>query len=61
VRLALSRGPSRVGVSVPSPEDGSRPSFRNVVLDSQLEFSEMEKVHEISDSECHEHRLVGRM
>jgi hypothetical protein len=31
LRLALSKGPNRVGVS-PSPEDGNRSSFRNVVF-----------------------------
>jgi hypothetical protein len=29
--LALSKGPNRVGVFPPSPENGSRSSFRNVV------------------------------
>jgi hypothetical protein len=32
VRLALFEGPNRVGVSLLSPEDGSRSSFRNVVF-----------------------------
>jgi hypothetical protein len=36
--LALSKGPNRVDVSVPSPEDGNRPSY------SYLEFWMMEKV-----------------
>jgi hypothetical protein len=31
LRLALSKGPNRIGVS-PSPEDGNRSSFRNVVF-----------------------------
>jgi hypothetical protein len=31
-RLALSKGQDRVGVSLPSPEDGIRSSFRNVVF-----------------------------
>jgi hypothetical protein len=30
--LALSKGPNRVGVFLPSPEDGNRSSFRNVVF-----------------------------
>jgi hypothetical protein len=34
LRLALSKGPNRVGVSFPSPEDGNRSSFRNVVFSS---------------------------
>jgi hypothetical protein len=32
--VALSKGPNRVGVSVPSPEEGKRSSFRNVVIPS---------------------------
>jgi hypothetical protein len=32
LRLALSKRPNRVGVVVPSPEDGNRSSFRNVVF-----------------------------
>jgi hypothetical protein len=34
LRLALSKGPNRVGVSPPLPslENGSRSSFRNVVF-----------------------------
>jgi hypothetical protein len=30
--LALSKRPNRVGFSLPSFEEGNRPSFRNVVL-----------------------------
>jgi hypothetical protein len=30
--LALAKGPNRVGVSLPSPEDGNRYSFRNAVF-----------------------------
>jgi hypothetical protein len=33
-RLALYKGPNRVGVSPPSPEDGNRSSFLNVVFSS---------------------------
>jgi hypothetical protein len=32
-----------VGVSLPSPEDGNRSSFRNVVFNSYLEFRTMYK------------------
>jgi hypothetical protein len=32
LRIALSNGLGRVGVSQPSPEDGKRSSFRNVVF-----------------------------
>jgi hypothetical protein len=31
-RLAVSKGLERVHVSLPSPEDGNRSSFRNVVF-----------------------------
>jgi hypothetical protein len=34
LRLALSKGPNRVGVSLSSPKDGNRPSFRNAVFSS---------------------------
>jgi hypothetical protein len=34
LRLALSQGPKWVGVFSPSPEDGNRSSFRNVVFSS---------------------------
>jgi hypothetical protein len=33
-RLALSKGPNRVGLLLPSPEDGNRSSFRIVVISS---------------------------
>jgi hypothetical protein len=32
VRIALSNGPNRASVSHPSPEEGNRSSFRNVVF-----------------------------
>jgi hypothetical protein len=32
LRLALSKGPNRARASFPSPEDGSRSSFRNAVF-----------------------------
>jgi hypothetical protein len=51
-RLALSKGHNRVGVSLPSPEDGNRSSFRNVVFSSYLEFWTMHKAQKPSDSEC---------
>jgi hypothetical protein len=34
LKLALSKGPSRVGTSLPSPEDRNISSFRNVVFSS---------------------------
>jgi hypothetical protein len=30
LRLTVSKGPNKVGISLPSPEDESRSSFRNV-------------------------------
>jgi hypothetical protein len=50
MRVAISKGPNRVGVSLPSPEDGNRSSFRNVVFSSYLEFRTMSKVQEPSKS-----------
>jgi hypothetical protein len=40
-------------MSLPSPEDGNRSSFRNVVLFSLLEFQTMDKVQKTSNPECH--------
>jgi hypothetical protein len=37
LRLALTKGRNRIGVSLPLPEDGNRSSFRNVVFYSYLE------------------------
>jgi hypothetical protein len=37
-------GPNRVVVFLPSPEDGNRSSFRNVVFSSYLEFRTIDKV-----------------
>jgi hypothetical protein len=36
LRIALSKGPDRVGVSLPSPEEGKRSSFRNTMFSSYL-------------------------
>jgi hypothetical protein len=44
-------GPNKVGVSLPSPEDGSGSNFRNVVFSIHLEFRTMAKVHKPSDCE----------
>jgi hypothetical protein len=52
LRLALARGPNRVGVSLPSPEDGNRCIFRNVVVRSYLEFRTIDNVQKPSNSEC---------
>jgi hypothetical protein len=35
-RLAISNASNRIGVSPPSPEDGNRSSFRNLVFSSYL-------------------------
>jgi hypothetical protein len=43
LRLALSKGPNRVGVSPPPSEDGNKSSFRNIVFSSYLEFRAMNK------------------
>jgi hypothetical protein len=48
LRLVVSKEPSRAGVSLPSPEDGS--SFQNVIFSSYLEFQMMDKVHNPADS-----------
>jgi hypothetical protein len=48
-RIALSQGPNRVGVSLPSLEDGNRSNFRNFVF----EFRKTDKVHKPSDPECY--------
>jgi hypothetical protein len=47
VRLVISKGPKRVGGSLPSPEDRNRSSFRN----DELEFRTMDNAHKCSDSE----------
>jgi hypothetical protein len=49
LRLALSKGPNRVGVS-PSPEDENRPNFRSVVFSSFSEHRTMNKVKKASNS-----------
>jgi hypothetical protein len=41
--VALFMGPNRVGVSLPSPEDENRSSFRNVVFSTYLKFLAMGK------------------
>jgi hypothetical protein len=51
LRLALSKSPNTVYVSLPSPEDVNGSSFRNVVFSSYLEFWTMDKVQKSSDSE----------
>jgi hypothetical protein len=47
----LSKELNTAGLSFPSPEDGNRYSFRNVVFYSYLEFRTMDKDQKSSDSE----------
>jgi hypothetical protein len=53
LRLALSKGPNGAGVSLPSPEDKNRSSFRNVVLSNYLEFQTFGKVQKRGEFECY--------
>jgi hypothetical protein len=45
-------GTKGVGVSLPSPEDGNRTSFRNVVSSCNLECRTIDKVQNPVDSVC---------
>jgi hypothetical protein len=42
---------NRVDISLPSPEDGNKSSFQNVVFSSYLVFQMMDKVHKLNYSE----------
>jgi hypothetical protein len=59
LKLARSKGPNRVGVSLPSPEDRNRLSLWNVVFSSYLEFWMMDRAHKASDCviRCHQDPL----
>jgi hypothetical protein len=62
IESALSKEPNRVGVSCPSPGDGNRSSFRNVVFSTYLEFWLTDKVHKPNYSEiqsCYMHDTTG--
>jgi hypothetical protein len=50
--LALSKGPSRVGVSLPLFRDGNRSSYRDAMFSRYLQFRTMDEVQKPSDSEC---------
>jgi hypothetical protein len=52
--LPLSKGPNRVGFSLPSPEDGNQYSFRNIVcsMNTYLELLMMDIVQKHRYSEC---------
>jgi hypothetical protein len=45
--------PDRVRVSLPSPEEGNRSSFRNAVLSFYFEYPTMKNVQKSSHSECY--------
>jgi hypothetical protein len=47
--LALSKASNRVGISLPTHEDGKTSSFRNVVFSSYLDLRMMDKVHKPTD------------
>jgi hypothetical protein len=53
MRLAISKRPNRVGVSLLSPEDGNRSILRNAVFSIYLELRTIDKVHKPSDSVCY--------
>jgi hypothetical protein len=42
--LDLSKGPNKVGVSLPFAEDGNRHSFRNVLFSYYLDYRAMDKI-----------------
>jgi hypothetical protein len=50
LRLALPKGSNILDVSFPSPEDGNRFGFRNIVISSHLVFLTIDKVHKLSES-----------
>jgi hypothetical protein len=59
LRLAFSKGPNRVGVSFPSPENGNRSSIRNVVFSSTyLQFRTMDKVQKPRNSVYYVYNLL---
>jgi hypothetical protein len=47
MRLAFPKGRNRVGVFLPSPENGNSSSARNVVFSTYLEFRTMNEVKEL--------------
>jgi hypothetical protein len=51
VRVAVSKGPDRVDVFLPSFDAGNRSELRNVVFFSYLGFLTMDRVHERSYSD----------
>jgi hypothetical protein len=53
LRLALSKGPNSVGVSIPTPYGVNRTSSHDTVVSSYLEFRTTDKVQKRSDSKCY--------
>jgi hypothetical protein len=53
VRLSLSKGLNRTDVSFPSPEDGDRSSFGNIVISIYFVFRTLDTVRKHSYSECY--------
>jgi hypothetical protein len=49
LKLALSKGPNRVGVSLAPAEDGNRSNFRIVVISSYLKFQTMDKAQKSNE------------
>jgi hypothetical protein len=49
--VRMSEGPSKIYISLHSPEEGNCSSFRNVVFHSCLEFRKRDKVYKASDFE----------
>jgi hypothetical protein len=50
-----AKGPNKLGVSLSSPEEGNRSSFRNIVFSRSLQFRTMRKFHILADSERYTH------
>jgi hypothetical protein len=48
--FARPKGSNRVGVSLPSPEDGNGRSFQNCLFSSYLDVQTMDHVHKPNDS-----------
>jgi hypothetical protein len=58
MRLVPFKGPYRVDISLPSPEEGNRSSFR-IVFCSYLEFENMYKAYTSIDYEDSIKQLFG--
>jgi hypothetical protein len=56
LRLTLSKGLTRVGVSLPSPLEGNSFGFQNLVFSGYLEFRMMSEVHKPSDFVIYHHQ-----